>query len=242
MEQRLSVVEVLKEAYALIFDNFKTFVLALLAWAGLSLLCYAAYAGVLFGLVKIVVRSLPLSSLKEMAKNKSDSVEPLFLILGVLFAIGFFVITNGLSFGFRHFVMQLCDKKKVRFSLLLSGFRVVIAAMVAGVLYLLTIMVGLIFLIVPGIYLAVRFLLFPYAILDTRLGPLDALRKSYRITEGNFWSIFSVMLIITGLALVVRLLTGKIVSVLIFSTIFWPFTVVVYVVVYRKLCALKELA
>lgn len=236
MEQRLSVSALFKEALSTVANNFKTFALAFFAWIGLYILCYAALAGVVLGLVKIIVRCSPRSYLKGIAEYKAGAVDPLFLSLGFLLVIAIIAIAIGLNFGFRHFIMQIGGTKKVHFSLLLSGFSVLIPAMVAGTLYLLMVMSGLILLIVPGIYFGTRFSLFSYALLDNRLGALDALRKSYRITEGNFWPLFFLNLIVVSLALVMRIFAGKIVGLLLMSTLGWFFVVVVRSIVYRKLC------
>lgn len=241
MEQRLSVGAILKEALSTVANNFKTFTLAFFAWIGLYILCYAALAGVVLGLVKIIVRCfLPLSYLKEMIENKGGAVEPVSLILGFLLVIAIIAIAVGLNFGFRHFVMRLDDTKKGCFSLLLSGFSVLIPAMVAGTLFLLISMSGIILLIVPGIYFGVRFSLYSYALLDNHLGALDALRKSYRITEGNFWPLFFLNLIAVSLALVMRIFAGKLAGLLLISTFGWLFIVVVHSIVYRKLCELRS--
>jgi uncharacterized membrane protein len=111
--------------------------------------------------------------------------------------------------------------------------------MVAGALYLLMNVFGLILLIVPGVYFGTRFSLFPYVLLDNRLGALNALRKSYHITEGNFWPLFFLNLFAVFLALVMRLFFGKIVGFLLISTLGWFFMVVVKSIVYRKLCELR---
>ncbi len=44
--------------------------------------------------------------------------------------------------------------------------------------------VGLMLLIVPGIYLGLKYQFYGYAIADKGIGPIDALKESDRMTEG----------------------------------------------------------
>jgi hypothetical protein len=69
---------------------------------------------------------------------------------------------------------------------------------------LLGIIIGIasLFLVIPGIYLAIRFALVPFLIVDQKIGVFDALHKSWEMTEGNFWKIFSLGLVIMLIAIV----------------------------------------
>ncbi|MCH2062230.1 MAG: hypothetical protein MK194_00750, partial [Roseibacillus sp.] len=58
------------------------------------------------------------------------------------------------------------------------------------ILYVLMVSVGLLLLIVPGIYLAIRFGQFQSAIVDRDLGVLDSLAYSSDITNNNRMSLF----------------------------------------------------
>ena len=68
-------------------------------------------------------------------------------------------------------------------------------------LYTLVVLGGLIALIIPGIFFAIRFSFgVPGVVLD-KLRGTEALRRSWRLTEGNFWRVL-------GIGLVAGLLTG----------------------------------
>lgn len=49
--------------------------------------------------------------------------------------------------------------------------------------------VGIILLIIPGIFWGVRFAVSPYLIAHRGIGPIAALKQSYEITGGAFWKI-----------------------------------------------------
>jgi len=82
----------------------------------------------------------------------------------------------------------------------------------ASILYGLMVVVGLLFFIIPGIYLATRFMFYQTAIVDKDLGVIESLKYSSQLSRSNKLSIFvlgllSFLIIIAGfVALLVGLL------------------------------------
>ncbi len=75
----------------------------------------------------------------------------------------------------------------------------------AAVLILKTLLVGLGFLlfILPGIYLAIRWMFAEYLVIDQNMTPVQALRASSELTKGYWWKLFgfslvSVLLVFLG--------------------------------------------
>lgn len=66
-----------------------------------------------------------------------------------------------------------------------------LAALVAG----FGIVVGLVFLIVPGLYLMIRLRLVVAAVMLEDAGPLEALGRSFDLTSGHGWTVFGVWLV-----------------------------------------------
>ncbi|HZU11965.1 MAG TPA: hypothetical protein VFB58_03925 [Chloroflexota bacterium] len=60
---------------------------------------------------------------------------------------------------------------------------------VASILYFLAVVVGLILLIVPGIYLMVKWVFVPEAVIIDHAGIGQSFTQSSRLTEGNWWRI-----------------------------------------------------
>jgi len=69
--------------------------------------------------------------------------------------------------------------------------------LLASILYGLLVVVGLILLIVPGIYFAIKFGFFGYFIVDKKASSLDALKMSGKLTEGAVWSLFGFFVVVT---------------------------------------------
>jgi uncharacterized membrane protein len=64
------------------------------------------------------------------------------------------------------------------------------SAAFAPVLVGLLTVVGLLLLILPGIFVAVRLSFVSFLVVDEGLGPIEAVRESWRLTQGRFWTLF----------------------------------------------------
>lgn len=58
------------------------------------------------------------------------------------------------------------------------------------ILYGLAILIGLILLIVPGVYLAIKYQFVPYLIVDKGMDPIEAFKESGKMTAGSKWNLF----------------------------------------------------
>lgn len=58
---------------------------------------------------------------------------------------------------------------------------------------------GFILLIVPGIFLAILFMFVGYLVIDTGLGPKQALKQSALMTKGSRWKLFGLSLALVGI-------------------------------------------
>lgn len=108
--------------------------------------------------------------------------------------------------------------------------------LVATVLYFLAVAVGLILLIVPGIILAIRMGLYGYLIIDKKMGIIDSLKESMRLTGGNAFDLFLFWFILLGILILglLVLLVGILVAI--------PVTMLAYVFIYRYLESKKQAA
>ena len=99
----------------------------------------------------------------------------------------------------------------------------------AKLLASIIIVIGFILLIIPGIILALMFFAVQYLVMDKKLGPVDALKESSRITKGHKGQLLLLMLAIIGLNILgaLALLIGLFVSV--------PVTMLAIVHAYRTL-------
>ena len=89
----------------------------------------------------------------------------------------------------------------------------------AQFLVAIIIFVGLLLLIVPGIIAALGLLFVLYVVIDRGAGPINALKESWRITNGNKWQLFLFGLALMGLNLLGLL--ALVIGVLVTAPITW---------------------
>lgn len=108
-----------------------------------------------------------------------------FFIAGVVL----WVIQALISIGLIRIVLANVDNHKASLEDLFTGSRFLLNSILGSVAYALLIVVGFIFLIVPGIICMVRFQFYQYLIIDKDMNPIAALKESWRITRGSFWQL-----------------------------------------------------
>ena len=69
-----------------------------------------------------------------------------------------------------------------------------------GLLKMLVIGIGLVFFILPGIYLAVRLMFAELLVIDRGLRPFEAMQASYDMTANHFWQLLLLSLVFGLLA------------------------------------------
>ena len=122
------------------------------------------------------------------------------------------VLSIFLSLGLMRIGLNLSSGKQVSVAMLFGEGRKLFTAIVASILFGLMVVVGLLLLVVPGVYLMLRYGQFMGAIVDKNMGILESLSYSSSITTNNRLNLFllvllSIAIVIAGfLALVVGLI------------------------------------
>ena len=116
------------------------------------------------------------------------------------------VLSVFLSLGLVRVGLNLVSGKEVSVGMLFGEGRKLLPAIGASILFGLMVVVGLILLVVPGIYIALRYGQFMTAIVDRNLGVLESLAYSSSITTNNrlnllvLWLLSFVILLAGALA------------------------------------------
>lgn len=66
-------------------------------------------------------------------------------------------------------------------------------ALIATLLLSFVVLIGIIFLIVPGVYLGLRYQFVTYYILDKNTGIIESFKQSWRDTKGQVWTVFKLI-------------------------------------------------
>jgi uncharacterized membrane protein len=172
-------------------------------------------------IVAFLIENIP-GTLGRYARGDFPLIGALLTLAGVI--LGFVV-----QMGLIRVSLKFCDGERGKLDDLLSSFDLLLNFIAGGILYALIVMAGFILLIVPGVIWAVKFSLFPYFIVDNRLGPIEALKASgIATTDAKFdLFLFGLLLSLINLAGFLCLVVG------LFATI--PTSLVAYAYVFRHL-------
>ncbi len=99
------------------------------------------------------------------------------------------IVLYWLCFGMTVIVLKIIDQKPYAWTNIFIIDKQVVWYLVGSFLYGLMVAVGLLFLVIPGIYLAIRYGFFWYAIVDGRKGVIESFKESTRITDGVKWNL-----------------------------------------------------
>lgn len=134
-----------------------------------------------------------------------------------------------LSLGLITIALKVIDGKKPELEDLYKSYPLLVNYFLASVLLGIAIVLGLIFFIVPGIYLALKYQFTPYLIVDKKMGVMDAIKKSGEMTSGKLMDLFALALVNIGITILGALAFG--IGLLVSA----PVSMLIVAHVYRKL-------
>lgn len=130
------------------------------------------------------------------APQTTEELSPEILAYVVSFMIWVLVLTL-ISIFLTGVIIRMVYDAKIKKSFFESA-RIAIfkypLLLIASIIYLFIVGFGFFALIIPGIFLFVKFLYYQYAILLDNEGIINSLKKSWKITDGNWFSTFLIML------------------------------------------------
>lgn len=150
--------------------------------------------------------------------------------LGFIFS----VFNMGLALGMARIMLNIHDGVEYKINYIFQEFHYLPRYFVASVLLAILILIGLIFLILPGIYIAITCQFFYFFIIENDSKIIDSLKLSMQIARKYFWQLLLFELACLGLNILglAALVIG------IFITL-W-ITALANVFVYRKLLELAN--
>ena len=155
-------------------------------------------------------------------KEAGSAPSPVFWLFGL--------VALYLLVGLMKMYLNLIDGKPASFHDLVSvPFSTYLNLVIAAIVLYIIIAIGFLLLIVPGIYLALRFSQVFYVIIDKGVGVGEAMTVSTQKTLGNKWFLLGASIVLTIIAELgyVVLLVGALVSV--------PVSLLSYLYIYRSL-------
>ncbi|MCU0795073.1 MAG: DUF4339 domain-containing protein [Akkermansiaceae bacterium] len=151
---------------------------------------------------------------------------PLQIAVSIITNIIAQVASIFLSLGVTRIGLNLVSGQPYNIGMMFGGGDRLLRAVGASILYGLMVFLGLLLLIFPGIYLALKYGQYLNAIVDKDLGVFDSLQYSARITEGQKGNLF--LLGLVCFFIVVAGLLALIVGVIFAYPIAWVATMLAY--------------
>ena len=159
----------------------------------------------------------------------SEILEPRRWFHEFAMSLAYFVVTMIIHLGAVKVTLKFRDGEEVNFANMFDSFGILAPFMAAAVVTDFAIGFGLLFLVVPGIIVAVRFSMFGFTIVDEDRGPIEAIRRSVQLTDGVGVDLFLFGMLCVGLNILgmIALVVGVFVSL--------PVTVLAGAYIYRHL-------
>jgi len=149
-------------------------------------------------------------------------------LAGLMSLIGWFVSVL-ISMGLIRIALKIVDGQPVETADLFQRVDLALPYIIASFLVGVMVAIGFVFLIIPGVYLAITFGFYPYNIVDKEHGIMESIEQSAAITKAQKWDLFAfaVVLIFFNLAGALALGVGLLITM--------PVSLLAMAYVYRKL-------
>jgi uncharacterized membrane protein len=126
-----------------------------------------------------------------------------------MFAVIYGILIEGpVAFGVSFANLKAARGDKLAISDMFEAFRNYLNAVLASLLTGIIIVFGLILLIVPGIIFACKLAFTPYLVVDRKMEVIEALKTSWRMTDGHALKVFGIGLLAIPICIAGLLLFG----------------------------------
>lgn len=100
------------------------------------------------------------------------------------------LVVTPFNYGIKWMFLKAARGSEPQFEEIMLGFRKFLYVLLSYLLVIGLVGVGVILLIIPGIYLACKLIFVPFLIMDKNVDPIQAVKLSFYLSKGYFWTIF----------------------------------------------------
>jgi uncharacterized membrane protein len=117
------------------------------------------------------------------------------VILGIIGFVYSILIVGPIDYGVSFAHLKAARGDKLIIKDMFEAFRNYWNAVLANVLAGAIIIIGFALLIIPGIIFACKLAFTPYLVVDRKMEVIEAVRESWRMTNGHAWKVFLIGLL-----------------------------------------------
>lgn len=138
------------------------------------------------------------------------------------------ILGLALYLGILKIALSLYDGKDTGLGDMFSTFPLLIKFIFATIIVYIIVIIGYILLIIPGIYLTIRLMFYPFFILEGNRA-IESIEKSWGLTKGKVLDLFIFGLVLIGIVILgfIALMVGSFIAI--------PISILGLTFVYRKL-------
>lgn len=124
------------------------------------------------------------------------------------------LISSTFALGLAKIYLRFTDAEKPIFENLFDGLARLHIYIAAMIIMWIAVFMGLVLLVVPGIIFLLRLWFVGFVVVDERVGPLEAIQRSWDITRGYTMDLFLLFILLLGLNLLglIALVVGLLVT------------------------------
>lgn len=175
--------------------------------------------------IVIVIGMIP-NYLHDWSHDHLPAITFLFSIIG-------WVIQMVTGIGVIVISLKFVDGKKPEIKDIYSHYPLLLNYFFGSLIYGIVFLAGIILLIVPGIIWGIKYQYTTYLIIDKKMSPMDAFKKSAEITKGNIMKLLWLDIAFIWITVLGALVMG------IGLIVAWPIVTLAGAYVYRKLSPKK---
>ena len=132
-----------------------------------------------------------LISIPASGMSAADEIGGFFGFYLFIFSLAYAVMIVGpVEYGVAYAFLKAVRSEKVEIKDMFEVFKNYVNAVLANILTNLIIGVGFLFFIVPGIIFACKLVFVPYLIVEERMDAVEAIKQSWRKTDGHAMTVF----------------------------------------------------
>lgn len=175
-----------------------------------------------------VLSLVAVASIPQIVQGVMEEIWKHSLIAGLI-GFGLSILNFAMQPGFYVGMLRYVRSGEIKIADIFEHFGKFWRYLGLMILLVLGLLLGFLLLIIPGLILAARWSQAAYLLADENLGPLEALEKSWKRTEGATWQILVFVFLIVGINVLglLALVVGLIYTI--------PLTWVAHSLLYEKL-------